>query len=363
MARINKEVQNLFDNNVLAVDIGNKSIKVVYGKINKKGVSIVSHGICSTPNNAFIDGNMNDRRIIADSISSMVNQNNIKAKSIIMGIKGSDIIMRHIEMPLMPTKQLRQAVKLEIQQYLPMDPNEYIIDSKIIDKIDTKEKKIYNVLLVAAPKKKIEDYMFIADRLGLKVEAIDLFANSIVRIFEDRDEFSRKSICTVDIGYNSTTVTIMENGKLFLEKEINSGINDLDDMVGKVFTNTLENSEALRQKIIHLSAFESMANTDDPRFYYANNSARQIIDKLIDNVEKIINFYYSSGFNKKVDGIYIYGGGYRINGITDYFRSITNIEAYGITPDLLHGVENMDGDIKQNMDIYTNCISLLLRKE
>lgn len=353
----------MFDNNILAVDIGNKAIKEVYGKINKKGVSIVSHGICSTPSNAFIDGNVNDKRVIADSIANLISQNNIKAKSIIMGIKGSDIIMRHIEMPLMPIKQLRQAVKLEVQQYLPMDPNEYIIDSKIIDKIDTKEKKIYNVLLVAAPKKKIEDYMFIADKLGLKVDAIDLFANSIVRIFEGRNEFSKRSICTVDIGYDSTTVTIMENGKLFLEKEINSGISDLDDMVEKVFTNTIENSETLRQKIIHLSAFEAAANTDDPRFYYANNSARQIIDKLIDNVEKIINFYYSSGFNKKVDGIYIYGGGCRINGIADYFRSVTNIETHGIVPELLQGVENMDGDIEQNMDLYTNCISLLLRKE
>lgn len=353
----------MFDNNILALDIGYKAIKVVDGKINKKGVSILSHGVCSTPDNAFTDGNINDKRVITDSISTLINQNNIKPKSIIMGIKGSDIIMRHIEMPLMPSKQLRQAVKLEVQQYLPMDPNEYIIDSKIIDKTDTKEKKTYNVLLVAAPKKKIEDYMFIADRLGIKVDAIDVFANSIVRIFENNNEFLKRSICTVDMGYSSTTVTIIENGKLFLEKEIASGINELDEMVGRVFTNTIESNESLRQKIIHLSAFESMANKDDPRFYYANNSARQIIDKLIDNVEKIINFYYSSGFNKKVDNIYIYGGGCRINGILDYFRSITNIETHGIVPELMHGVEKMNDDIRQNMDIFTNCISLLLRKE
>lgn len=353
----------MFENNLLALDIGNRAIKVVYGRIGKKGVSILNHGICTTPANGFIDGSINDKGVIADSISNIISQNNIKAKKVIIGIKGTDIIMRHIEMPLMPIKQLRQAVKLEIQQYLPMDPNEYIIDSKIIDRLDTKEKKIYNVLLVAAPKKKIEDYMFIADRINLKVDAIDLFANSIVRIFEGREEYKDRSICIADLGYNSTTVTVLEHEKLFLEKEITSGLHDLDDMVGKIFADSIENNEALRQKIIRLSAFESTANTEDPRYYYANTSARQIIDKLVENIEKIINFYYSSGFNKRIDAIYIYGAGSRVNGIADYIRSVTNIEVYAIGPDMLQNVENMDDDIKQNIDLYTNCISLLLRRE
>jgi type IV pilus assembly protein PilM len=352
------------DNSALAVDIGNKLIKVVYGKSNKKGISIISYGICNTPKNSFIDGNMSDKREIINSISELLNKKNIKAKSLLIGIKGSDIIMRHIEIPLMPTKQLRQAVMLEVQQYLPMDPNEYIIDSKIIDKIDTKEKKVYNVLLVAAPKGKIEEYMGIADRLGLKVGAIDISANSIVRFFEGREGFLNKSICTVDIGYTSTTVTIIENGKLFLEKEVDAGIKQVDEMLEKVFANTIESTEDLRQKVVHLDAFESVSNgAEDPRYYYANNSARQIIDKLIDNIEKIINFYYTSGFNKKIDSMYVFGGGSRINGIVDYMRNTTNIDTFTLSPDLMGNVDNLQGEIKENTDLYANCISLLLRRE
>lgn len=350
------------DNNILALDIGSRLIKMVYGKVGKRGISIMNSGICETPPNSFVDGNISDKRNIVPAVREMISSRNIKPKSVMLGIKGQDIIMRQIEMPLMPIKQLRQAVKLEIQQYLPMDPNEYIIDSKIIDRMDTKDKKAYNVLLVAAPKSKVEDYIYIADKLELKVLAVDLFANSVVRLFENANDADKKTYCVIDMGFSSSTVTIVEAGKLFIEKEVDIGIDSIDEMLEKVFANTLENVENMRRKIIHLNSFE-VTGSDDPRFYYANNSARQIIDKLVDNVEKIINFYYTSGFNKRIDCIYLYGGGSRLNGITDYMRTATNIDAKQFSWDMVENVRNANDDMKQNIDLYANSISLLLRKE
>jgi type IV pilus assembly protein PilM len=336
---------------------------MVYGKTNKKGMSVIDYGVCGTPGNSFSDDNIVDKRSVINALTDMLSQKNIKSKNVMIGIKGSDIIMRHIEMPVMPAKQLRQAVKLEVQQYLPMDLNEYIIDSKVIGKVDTKEKKVLNVLLVAAPKRKIEDYMYIADKLGLKVKAIDLFSNSAVRFFENHDTENKKTLCIVDIGYTSSTVNIIEKVKLFLEKEVEIGVKKIDDMLEKVFANTLENPETMREKTISLSLYDTNNSIDDPRYYYANNSARQIIDTLVDRIEKIFNFYYTSGINKRIDVIYIYGGGSKLSGIAEYIKNMINIETKLLDSNIMSNINNLDGDLKDRIEIYANCISLLLRKE
>lgn len=350
------------NNNILALDIGSRLIKTVYAKGGKRGISVLNAGICETPRGSFLDGSISDKSSIASAVRDMISSLNIKPKSVIIGIKGQDIIMRQIEMPPMPAKQLRQAVKLEIQQYLPMDPNEYIIDSKIIDKIDSKDKKAYNVLLVAAPKEKVNDYIYIAERLELKVLAVDLFANSVVRLFGDANDSGGKTFCVIDMGFSSSTVTIIESGKLFIEKEVDIGIGGIDAMLEKVFANTIENVGDVRKRIIRLNSFD-MAGSDDPRVYYANNSARQIIDKLIDNVEKIINFYFTSGLGKRIDCIYLYGGGSRLNGITDYMGTATNTDTRHLSWDMVGNVGNAGDDLKRNADLYANAISLLLRKE
>lgn len=356
------------DKSILAVDIGSKYIKMVQGRVKGSNVSLVNYGICKSPYNTSIDQGMGDKRDIAKAVSDLIASRNIKCKNVVIGIKGQDIITRHIEMPILSDKQLKQAVKLEIQQYLSMDPNEYVIDSRKICKIETKEKKAYNVLLVAAPKKMINDYLFIADKLGLKIDAIDLFSNSIVRLFEAKDMSKNgagtgKCIATIDIGYVSSIVTLIEDGKLFFERELAMGIKDIDVMLEKAFAASPEEIDSIRDRTINLNASEKDTDNADPRVYYANNNARQIVDRLIDNFIKIFDFYTSSGINKNISYVYLHGGGSKLKGIVDYIGSSINIETKAVNADIVSGVHNINDEIMENIELYTNCISLLLRKE
>jgi len=357
-----------YDNNILAIDIGSKYIKVIHGKVKGSGVSLINYGICETPKETYVDENMGNKRDIAKAISELLNSKNIKCKNVRMGIKGQDIITRHIEMPLLSDKQLKQAVKLDIQQYLSMDPNDYVIDSKKINKIETKEKKAYNVLLVAAPKRKIDNYFFIADKLGLKVEAIDLLSNSVVRFFDMKDinkvnNDMKKCTAMIDIGYESTLITIIEDGKLFFERELGSGIQDIDIMLRKAFGASIDEIEALRRDIVSLNNSEKDKDNADPRVYYANNNARGIMDNLIDNIIKVFDFYTSSGINKNINCVYLYGGGSKLNGIIDYIKSSINIETKIFNEEMISNIYNISNDMKKDMELYINCISLLLRKD
>lgn len=351
------------DKSLIAMDIGSRCIKVIQGKPYRNGIQVTGYGICETPRGSYHGGSIIDKLNILKSMEGLISSKNMRSKNVIMGIKGQDVIIRHILMPVMSEKQVKNAAMLEIQQYLPMDPNEYVIDSKIINKTDTKEKKALNVLLVAAPKRKISDYYYLADKLGLRVKAVDLFANSVSRFFQNHDIYGGKCVSLLDIGYESSTLTLIEDGKLFLEREIAIGMNNIDNMLKKTFAAETSEVDTIRQRVLSFSISENTSSKEDPRIYYANNSAREILDKLLDDAMKIFDFYVSSGFNKTIDRLFIHGGGSKLEGIVEYIKNFTGTNTVTFQPSLLANIYNMDDDLVRNVDLYINCISLLLRKE
>lgn len=356
------------NNELLAVDLGSRNIKVLHGRKKGNGIMIINHGECPSPCSVYSDSELLDRNEISKALGNLLEKRNIKCKNIIMGIKGQDVITRHIEMPLMSDKQLKQAVKLEIQQYLPMDPKEYVIDSKKICKIENGEKKAYNILLVAAPKKRIDDYINIVDKLGLKLKAIDLYASCPARFFEtDKkvlpNEDNRRCISMIDIGYESSIVTLIENGRLFFEREVGIGVKEIDSMIKKIFPIPDKEVESIRNNHISLNMNFNNEDINDPRIYYANNNARVVMDDFMDRINKVFDFYISSGFNKTIDRIYLYGGGSKLDGIVDYIKGSINIDTLLVNDDILSNVYNADDDLKNRLVFYANCISLLMRKD
>lgn len=354
--------------NRIAIDIGSKFIKIVHGRKKKEGISIIDYEMLITPENSYSHCNINDKRDILKAVKSYIEEKKIKSGNVIIGVRGSDIIIRNFEMPMISDKQFKKAVEFEVQQYLPMDPNEYEIASKKAGWIEEKSKKALNVLMVAAPKRKVKDHYFIASKLGLTVNAIDHFANSVTRFFEkdeSKNDSNYKTKCTVllDIGYDTSTVTIIENGRLFLEKQLYTGVRDIDAVITKVFVTVPEDIEALRKSTVSLLAAENQGDTDDPRIYYANNNTKQIVDTLIDGMMKVFDFYYSSGYDKSIECIYIHGGGSRLKGIDEYIKNSTNIDTKLFNKDLLNNINNIDDEFNENIHLYANCISLLLRKE
>jgi type IV pilus assembly protein PilM len=354
------------DSNAIAIDIGSRFIKVIYGKRTKTDISVLGFGICSTPGDAYENGNITGKRELISAVSGIIEKGDYNTKNAIIGMKGSDIIIRRIEMPEVPEKQFKQAASMEIQQYLPMDSNEYVIDSKMIGRKNAADKKMLDILLVAAPKRKVEEYLYIVDKLDLKVKSVDIFANSVVKFFEKDSEYVKGNydcIGMLDLGYRSSTITLIEQGKLFLEKEIDTGTRNINESIENTLGGRFDNIDKIQLKVLNLVAPKKDFGGMDPRIYECNVNAKKIIDNLMDEIVKVLNFYTSSGYNKNVGCIYLYGGGSRIAGIEEYINGSIGVETRLFGSESLEGIKNVNWKFKNNVQLYINCLSLLLRKE
>jgi type IV pilus assembly protein PilM len=114
----------------LAIDIGYSYIKMLFGG-NKK---ILHEALIKTPENSIEDNKIVDIEKIYNAINDYILGNKINVKSVSFSLHGQDVVIRHIEIPIMEKKKLRDSVEWEANQHLPESGTNYYLDYEINDK-------------------------------------------------------------------------------------------------------------------------------------------------------------------------------------------------------------------------------------
>lgn len=336
----------------LAIDIGNNSIKMLFG-CSKKILQAVS---IRTPEKSIEDNRIVGIENIFNVINEYIFENNIKVRDVSFSLHGQDVVIRHNEIPIMEKKKLRESVEWEANQYLPDNGTNYYIDYEIIDKENTSEKKIYKLITVAVPKEKVEQYVILSKMLKLNLGAIDLASNCAARVFTNASRNGKrfKSVGIIDIGSRFSSIAILDSGKLFMEKEVPFGIEYLSREVSRRLHLDMEDS------------FKHFINNFDFEKTNPEEEMDRRIQELFDNAcatfLKAIEFYTAGKIQKELDEIYVIGGGSKIKGVQSYlsryFSSVVHIAG---SPEKTGRKMKIPKDC--DVSLYINTLGLLLRKE
>jgi type IV pilus assembly protein PilM len=336
----------------IAVDIGEDFIKIIYGNQNK----IRNYELIKTPKGSIQDDKIIDVQVIENIIKQYIFDNNLKKKDILYSIHGQDIIVRHIEIPLMDEKNIKDSIDWEVKQYLPEYGNNFYIDYEIIEKINTPDEKVFKIMVAAVPKEKIDMLALISKDLDLNLLAVDLTANSISRVFRNIKNFEDhpNSGGIIEIRSNSSILMILDRGKLIIEKEIPIG---LYPILYEVSKNTqLELGEAL----------DFVVNKFDLNNLHENNEKEVRVYNRVEDIceafAKIIQFYTTGKVQKSVNKIYITGSGNVIGGLGKFVENYFDTPVDIVQTALPFGLKM---EIPKDMDFkyFMGSVGLLLRKE
>lgn len=292
----------------LAVDIDSNNIKILYGTSR----AVKQFGLIKTPTDSVLDNKILNIDLIAAAIYEFLKLKKIKAKSISFAICGQDIAVSHLEIPRMDKASLIKTVQWEVNKNLPNNGEDYYIDYQIQSYSLNMSKKTYKVLAVAVPIDKIDKYAELAQKLELDLSSIDLASNSIARVFSNIG-FNRKNdktIGVIDIGSKTTEIIIIENGRLFVEREVPFGRDNFTREI--VRRRQIENTEALEYLSKDFN-FNNINENDE-----LENRIRSLFDNVLASFQKVIQFYTTGRTQKLLDEIYITGGGCKIKGIDNY---------------------------------------------
>lgn len=352
----------MFNNKVLSIDIGNKNIKIVVGKQSKNNVSVEKAMEIETPPNSYRDGKIFDIEELKSVINKYVHSENIKTKKTICTVQSTSIINREITLPVAKKEEeMNTMVRFEIEQYLPIMFDDYVIEYKILETFTEEDIKKGRITVAALPKTIVEDYLKLIKELNLIPVALDMNSNAVSKLYESKvtinDENSslNKTVAVIDIGHNSMNLNMISNGVLEFSRVIPVGSNEIDINIANMLNLSLEEAEKRKIENSNLNNVNSLISIE-----MLNDVVRDSVDNWIQEIRRLFRYYKNIKRENKIDEIYLYGGGSDIKGLEDHLKKELDISVVKIEK-----MSNVKLDKKvqdMNLNQYLNCIGSIIRK-
>lgn len=343
--------------NVLSIDLGTNLIKVVEGKYQKDKLTINKLLQIITPDGCISDGKIINEQGIIDTVDFLIKENNIKAKDIIFTTNSSSIINRDILIPMVQEEEMETVIRYEIQQYLPINLDDYIIQYIVLDEIVDDTGARLKVNVTSFPEKIAASYYNVVEALELNPYALDVSYNSINKL-ANYAQFTKNNgkilggtVAFVDMGATSINIAIYRNGKLDFTRMIKSGGDNIDYALSQSLNMSIKSTESLKKKDADLLNYDEQDTL--------NVNIRSSVDEILEELERIIKFYGNKS-NSTIEKIYIYGGLSNLKNIDIYMENRLNISVNKIKD-----IPNVDFTNKEyvdeNLGEYLNAISAIIR--
>ncbi|WP_459478634.1 type IV pilus assembly protein PilM [Clostridium saccharoperbutylacetonicum] len=341
---------------VIAFDMGSSTIKIVEGLYYKNSLTIDKYIKIPTPKDAIVDGEIKKEVELHKKLSQVLKENGIKTKDAICTTNSSLIINREIMIPKVEKEEMETVVRYEIQQYLPINLEDYILQGTILEESEVDGVKKLNVRVIAYPEKVARGYYNLLLKLELKPYALDVNYNAVnklinlIGITKEYENNTNEAVAFIDLGASTIDVNIYKNNQLDFTRIIKDCGKEIDEMLRE--SNGLQSNEVEKFKNSNIDLSEE--------FEPINIRTRAIVDEWIEKIEKIIQFYKNRNKGNEINNIIIFGGSSKIKGMEKYMTDRLGImtEIKGISKTAFKS--NDDG---KPIDDYINAIGSVIRHE
>lgn len=356
-----KEQEKKIPKKVIAFDIGNNSIKIVCARFDKRRISIDNLIDIPTPKEAVSDGKLRDPKAVSDVIEYTLKENKINIKDAIFTTDSTSIINRELTIPKVEEEEIETVVRYEIQQFLPIDLNEYLLEYSILEEIENElDGKIqYRVNTISFPNRTAREYYeLFSGESDMKPYALDIYHNSLKKLINFNNRISDvenkddQTIAMIDMGAETININIYKNKELDFTRIIKCGGNDIDRILSEKLNISQQLVEELKIQKANLGAIRE----DD----LLNEVVREIIEEWLNNIDRIIQFYKNKTIGNKLNNIFIYGGTSNIPGLEREMQEKFIVPTYKIAS--FDKVDMPKGHLsKEPMEKYINAIGAIIR--
>lgn len=350
---------------VLSIDIGQYTTKLVLGRSIKPNVEVKQAVTFRTPHGTIENGRIQDFNELAAQISHVINTEKMRAAYVFCTMENAEIITREIILPTVQDTTMENMLQFEVQQYMPVDLDNYIIQSKVLNSFDDNGVDKTRFLTTAVPKDLIQGYFDLMQKINLKAAVLDIQSNSVGKLLLWEHAAAGNSaapdvnsIAVLDFGYSHINVILIEDGKYQFNRYITQGAESIDRSFMSVFGCSEEEIEQKKRSGIDLSASSSMSDDPDQTALRDADIIKNVIDNWVDELDRVFKYYASRSREKPVQKILIHGGVTQIPGFGAYLSKVLGVPVERVQT--LRCVKSQDSSI-QDITPYLNAIGAFIR--
>jgi type IV pilus assembly protein PilM len=267
---------------------------------------LVSLGMEELSPDCIVDGVIISKLPVADAISKIFAQQQIKSDQINTSLAGHSVIVKKISLPTQSEADLAESIRWEAEQHIPFDIADVNLDYQVLG--ENAGTGNLDILLVAVKKDKITDYASVIRMAGKTPVLVDVDAFALQNAYEiNYGPADKKTVALLDIGANTMTINIACGDDFLFTRDVGVGGRQYTEFIQKEFNLNYAQAQSLK----HGQEVETIKPAD----------ARKAIDSVTEiiclEIHKTYDFFKSTTTVNHIDRMILSGGAAHTPGLID----------------------------------------------
>jgi len=307
---------------LVGLDIGSKSIKAAEIIEGKKGFTLSKFGMVDIGPGLIEEGAIKDPEATADILRNLFKSYGIKNHKVAISIGGYSVIVKKISVQNATEDQLQDTIHFEAEQYIPFDINDVNLDFQILGENENNPNQM-NVLLVAAKKEMVNDYINLAELAGLEPRIIDVDAFALQNVFElNYEPAAEENIALIDIGASKTSLNILKGVNSVFMRDVSLGCGQINQKICSLIDCSVDEAEAIK-----FGEGSDKISAED-----LSDIISSVVTDWCTEIRRAMDFFYSTYPDDQIKRIILSGGGGNIQELRQLLAVETSAEVSTINP-------------------------------
>jgi type IV pilus assembly protein PilM len=301
--------------NLIGIDIGSCSLKVVKLKGRAGSYTLESAGCVKIPED------VGQGPPLAGFLAEMIRSQKMRGREAASIITGPALISRHMFLPMMPDKDLKEAVSWDIRKEIAIPAGNLVTDYLNAATAAGAEQNKLSVIAFSIVKDEVTRIIRLFKDAGLELKVIDVVPSTLLAVFDLNNEWEAGvNYAMLDMGDTSSTLAILKDGRLAFTREIAFGGVELTRSLTATLNITVE--EAEQYKIAH-----GLSVPEDDR-EKVGEALTSLIERLCLELSRSIDYYQAQFRGGAQAKIFLSGGTASLKGIEDYISDTLGVACF-----------------------------------
>ncbi len=285
------------------IDVGASSVKTVRFLRTGRGFRLLDVGLKEVP----IEKELNQAKIIA-ALAELIPVP--KKEKAVISFSSLAPLIRSVSLPIMPKKEMAEAVKWEAKKLVSIAPEDIVLDYITVSNPKKGEAKQCQIALVVGEKNRLKEQWSVMKKAGITLSAIDVTPFSLLNAIRvNRPDDLSGSCLYLDIGAIKTDVTFVRDGCFRLTRRLEMGGEQMTRKIEKKLNLSYDEAEKAKRK---------QGLTGDGMTQAA---LKNELNRFITEVQRSIDYYRSNFEEQHLKKVVVMGGGGLFPGFLEYVSS------------------------------------------
>lgn len=285
---------------LVGVDIGSSSVKVVRLRQAGKGLELDAFSLGHLASDAIVEGRVMNFALVIERLREVLKEAGIRSAPCALAIAGNSVIVKRLSLPEMTRAELNDQILWEAEQYIPFDIKDVNVDAQILNPRAGQGQM--DVLMVAAKKDVVNEYVSVVMEAGLKPQVVDVSIFAAANMFEANYPVPPdQTVSLLNIGASTINVGVISGGVLSFTRDIGIGGSLLTSEIQRHFNISFDEAESFK-----VGADSSLSSSTVAR--EVTRIAERVGETLVTEVQRSLDFFLATSVKSDIQRIYLTGG-------------------------------------------------------